>query len=229
MENAIVIKDVNKSFIEQKVLDDINLSIKKNEIVSIIGPSGSGKSTLLRIIAGLEKPCKGKVLVNGSVGMVFQHGHLWPHKRVLDNVTEPLKAKNIQKCLAEKKAEAWLTRLGLENKMYAFPETLSGGEIQRVAIARTLVTNPNILLLDEITSALDPVLVSEILECLRMLAKEKRTLVIVTHEIAFAKEISNRIIFLNQGSIVEAGHPWKIISNPDDSKTRKFLSSILTR
>lgn len=225
MKHTIVMKDVEKSFNGRKVLDGVDLSIRKNEIVSIIGPSGAGKSTLLRIMAGLEKATGGQVLVQGRIGMVFQHCYLWPHKTVLENVTEALKTQKTETKEAEEKAKAILTRLKLKQKMFSFPDSLSGGEMQRVAIARTLVLEPDILLLDEITSALDPTLIKEILESLRLLAKEKRTLVIVTHQLAFAKEISDRVVFLNEGKVAEQGHPWKILSNPEKSATKSFISS----
>ena len=229
MKNTIVLKGVKKAFNGRNVLDGVDLSVRKNEIISIIGPSGAGKSTLLRVIAGLEEPNDGHVLVVGKVGVVFQHCHLWPHKTVLENVTEALKAQKMGADEAEEKAEAILDKLGLKHKSAAFPDSLSGGEMQRVAIARTLATEPQILLLDEITSALDPVLVNEILECLRLLAKERRTIVIVTHEMGFAKEISDRIVFLDEGKIAEQGHPWKIFTNPEKKATRMFVNSILMR
>jgi ABC-type polar amino acid transport system ATPase subunit len=230
MTNTITLEKVAKSINGRNILDGVNLTVRKNEIVSIIGPSGAGKSTLLRIIAGLDEPSGGRMQVYGKVGMVFQHCHLWPHKTVMKNVTEALiRAKKMSAKEAESKAHVILKKLGLMHKAKTYPDTLSGGEIQRVAIARTLAAEPEIVLLDEITSALDPVLVNEILDILRMLTKEKMTLVIVTHEMGFAREISDRIIFLDKGRIAEQGHPWKMFSNPENEDTRRFINSILTR
>jgi ABC-type polar amino acid transport system ATPase subunit len=227
MKHTIVLEGVKKSFNGQRILDGIDLSVKKNEIISIIGASGAGKSTLLRIMAGLENPTEGTVLVQGKIGMVFQHCYLWPHKTVLENVTEALNVQDAGS--SESKAMEMLRKFKLEHKALAFPDSLSGGEAQRVAIARTLVTEPDVVLLDEITSALDPLLVAEILEALRLLAKEKRTLVLVTHQLAFAKEISHRVVFLDKGAIAEQDHPWKMFSNPEKSETRCFLNSMLMR
>jgi polar amino acid transport system ATP-binding protein len=228
MLNTIKLEKVKKTYNGRDILDGVDLRVRRNEIVSVIGPSGAGKTTLLRLIAGLERPNEGRIVVEGKVGMVFQHSHLWPHKTVLENVSEALR-KDMSNEEAGAKAKEVLDKLGLEHKLSAFPDTLSGGEIQRVAIARTLARDPDILLMDEITSALDPVLVNEVLGILRKLAKEKRTLVIVTHQMTFAREISDRIVFLDNGSIAEEGHPWKILTNPEKRETRIFVNSVLTR
>jgi polar amino acid transport system ATP-binding protein len=228
MGRTIVLEGVRKSINGRTVLDSLDLSVSKNEILSVIGPSGAGKTTLLRIIAGLERPDEGRVRVEGKAGMVFQHSYLWPHKTVLDNVVEAL-LQEMEKQQAHEKARQMLERLGLADSISAFPDTLSGGEMQRVAIARTLATEPDVLLLDEITSALDPVLVAEVLSMLRKLAKEKRTMLIVTHEMGFAREISDRVVFLHGGRIAEQGHPWKMFSNPENAETRTFINSIIKR
>jgi len=179
---------------------------------------------LLRLIAGLEEPDGGKVQVNGKMGMVFQHSTLWPHKTVLENVSEPLmKVKKMGRGAAEAKAGEVLGKLGMLHRADAYPDTLSGGEAQRAAIARTLAMEPDVILLDEITSALDPVLVQEVMDTVRKLAKEKRTLVIVTHEMGFAKEVADTVVFLEGGKIVEQGHPYMIFGNPEKEETRVFL------
>jgi ABC-type polar amino acid transport system ATPase subunit len=204
--------------------------VRKNEVLAIIGPSGSGKTTLLRLIAGVESVDGGKITVAGKVGMVFQNGFLWPHKTVLENIVEPLvRVKRMARREAEEKAFAVMDKFGLRPRANDYPETLSGGEAQRAAIARSLVMEPEILLLDEITSSLDPVLVGEVLRTLRKLASEKRTLVIVTHELNFAKEVSDRVAFLDGGKIVESGHPAVIFGNPADERTSLFVNSINER
>lgn len=225
-----MLNGVRKLYNDSNALDGVDLRIDKNEIVAVIGPSGGGKTTLLRIIAGLEQVTEGQRIVDGNVGMVFQHCHLWPHKSVLENVMEPLiRVKKMGRTLAEHKAIETLTRFGLGHCVNTFPDTLSGGEIQRVAIVRTLVTEPDVLLLDEITSALDPLLVDEVIDMIRQLAREKRTLVIITHELQFAKEVSDRVVFLHGGKIVEEGHPYRIFTNPEHELTKKFVSSILKK
>lgn len=230
MKPTIVLDKVKKSFDGRNALDGIDFTVNKNEIVAIIGPSGGGKTTLLRAIAGLEQIDSGQRTVEGNIGMVFQHCHLWPHKNVLENVVEPLlKVKKMSKKLAEQKAIETLSRFNLGHCLNAFPDSLSGGEIQRVAIVRTLVTEPEVLLLDEITSALDPILVDEVIEVIRQLAHEKRTLVLITHELQFAKEVSDRVVFLHSGKVVEEGHPHKIFTNPENELTKQFVSSILKK
>jgi polar amino acid transport system ATP-binding protein len=225
MEPVIKLERIKKSFNGRLVLDKLDLVVKKNEIVTLIGQSGVGKTTLLRTIAGLETPDSGNVAVQGVVGMVFQHCYLWPHKTVLENVLEPLiKVKKMDLRTAEAKAIEVLTKLGLAHRIKEFPDTLSGGETQRVAIARTLAMDPEILLLDEITSALDPVLVKEVIDTIRSLAREKRTIILVTHEMEFAKEISDRIVFLDSGEVLEEGNPYKLFTNPEHERTRLFVN-----
>lgn len=192
--------------------------------MTIIGPSGAGKTTLLRIIAGLERQDSGEVSVIGKVGMVFQQPNLWPHKTVLQNITEPLvKVKKLTVEAANQKAFSLLSRFGLETVTNSFPESLSGGEAQRVAIIRTLAMDPEILLLDEVTSSLDPELVSEVLVMLKKITTDKRTLIAVTHEMGFAKEISDRVIFFENGAVIESGHPHKIFTNPESERVRNFV------
>ncbi|MGL5347711.1 MAG: amino acid ABC transporter ATP-binding protein [Peptostreptococcaceae bacterium] len=239
----ITINNLNKSFGKLEVLKDINLEINKGEIMTIIGPSGSGKSTLLRCINLLENPTKGEVIFEGKnitdrkinidkvrqkIGMVFQNFNLFPHKTVIENITlAPTNLKIMTKEQATKKAEYLLERVGLLDKKDAYPIQLSGGQKQRIAIARALAMEPDMILFDEPTSALDPEMVKEVLDVIKELAKEGMTMVIVTHEMGFAKEVADRVIFMDQGKILETNSPEKIFQNPQHERTQEFFEKIL--
>ena len=238
----IEIKNLKKSFDDLQVLKGIDLNIDEREVVVIIGPSGSGKSTLLRCINYLEEPTGGEIIVdkiplNGEaninkvreeVGMVFQRFNLFPHMSVLDNITlAPQKVKKISKAEAEKTAHDLLDKVGLADKADSFPDQLSGGQQQRVAIARALAMNPKVMLFDEPTSALDPEMVGEVLEVMRDLAKSGMTMVIVTHEMGFAREVGTRLLFVDGGYIVEQGPPKEVFENPKEERTKLFLSKVL--
>ncbi len=244
MSEAILsVKNLSKSFGELEVLKDINVDIAEGEVISVIGPSGSGKSTFLRCINLLETPNSGTITYNGDivnepkydkrklhqeVGMVFQRFNLFPHKTVLDNIMlAPLKLKRGSKAEIREHALELLDKVGLKNKADEMPGNLSGGQQQRVAIARALAMNPRVLLFDEPTSALDPELVGEVLKVMQDLAEEGMTMVVVTHEMGFAREVSNHLIFMEGGYIVEEGDPKEIFANPKNERTRKFLSSVL--
>lgn len=229
MDENIVLKlnNISKSFGGLNVLVDISLQVNKGDIFSIIGPSGSGKSTLLRCISGIEKIDSGSITINGSVGMVFQQFNLFPHYSVLENVFKPLIIVNkISKSEAEEIAFKLLKKVKLEDKVNSYPSKLSGGQKQRVAIARALAMNPSIMLFDEPTSALDPELTIEVLQTIKELSKEDMTMIIVTHEMNFAKEISNRTIFMDKGKIVEEGSAEKVFLSPENNRTKEFLTRI---
>lgn len=229
MDENIVLKlnNISKSFGGLNVLVDISLQVNKGDIFSIIGPSGSGKSTLLRCISGIEKIDSGSITINGSVGMVFQQFNLFPHYSVLENVFKPLIIVNkISKSEAEEIAFKLLKKVKLEDKVNSYPSKLSGGQKQRVAIARALAMNPSIMLFDEPTSALDPELTIEVLQTIKELSKEDMTMIIVTHEMNFAKEISNRTIFMDKGKIVEEGSSEKVFLSPENNRTKEFLTRI---
>ena len=239
----IRVSNLNKSFGKNHVLKGIDEHIKKGEVVVVIGPSGSGKSTFLRCLNLLEEPTSGKIVfednditdkkvdinkIREKMGMVFQQFNLFPHKTVLENLTiAPIKVKGISKAQAEKKAMELLDRVGLSNKAKAYPSSLSGGQKQRIAIARALAMEPDVMLFDEPTSALDPEMVGEVLNVMKDLAKEGMTMVVVTHEMGFAKEVGDRIIFMDNGNIVEQGTPEEIFSNPKNPRTIDFLSKVL--
>ena len=241
--NLLRINKLSKEFNKKKVLENINMEIKQGEVIGIIGPSGSGKSTLLRCINFLEEPTEGTIEFNGkivindrkkieelrtNIGMVFQEFNLFERKNVLTNIiTAPILTKKMTKNEAIEEAIKLLKFVGLEDKIYSMPETLSGGQKQRVAIARALAMEPKLLLLDEPTSALDPELIQEVLKVIKMLAQEKITMLIVTHQIKFVKEIADRIIFMENGKIIEEGTPSEILENPQINRTKKFLSDIL--
>lgn len=244
MNNAVLeIKRLYKSFGKLKVLNDINLNVKKGEVVAVIGPSGSGKSTLLRCIKGLERYEKGEIYFNGyklmekdrnfrkmqqDIGLVFQHFNLFPHMTALQNVMEGLvTVKRMDKKDAEKIALSLLKKVGLEEKKDEYPSRLSGGQKQRVAIARALAMEPKLMLFDEPTSALDPELVGEVLNVIRDLAKEGMTMIIVTHEMGFAKEIADNIVFMDKGVILEQGKVEEIFKNPRHERTKMFLEKII--
>lgn len=239
----IRVNNLHKSFGKNDVLKGIDEHIEKGEVVVVIGPSGSGKSTFLRCLNLLEEPTSGKVVFEGNditdkkvdinkirekMGMVFQQFNLFPHKTVLQNLTiAPIKVKGLSKAEAEKKAIELLERVGLSNKATAYPSSLSGGQKQRIAIARALAMEPDVMLFDEPTSALDPEMVGEVLNVMKDLAKEGMTMVVVTHEMGFAREVGDRIIFMDNGSIVEQGTPNEIFSNPKNPRTIDFLSKLL--
>jgi ABC-type polar amino acid transport system ATPase subunit len=237
------IKNLTKSFGDLEVLRDINVSVEKGEVVVIIGPSGSGKSTMLRCINLLEQPSGGEILYQDEditklgkkvteyrkhVGMVFQRFNLFPLKTVLENVMfAPLKLNKLTKKEAAEQATELLIKVGLESKINVYPSALSGGQQQRVAIARSLAMNPDILLFDEPTSALDPELVGDVLEVMKQLAKEGMTMLVVTHEMGFAKDVADRVIFMDGGYIVEDDTPHNIFTNPKNERTRAFLARVL--
>ncbi|WP_028983152.1 amino acid ABC transporter ATP-binding protein [Sporolactobacillus terrae] len=235
---------VYKDFGSTKVLKDVSLAINKGEVVVIIGPSGSGKSTFLRCINLLEPPTKGSVLIDDQdlvslkqkqvtkvrekVGMVFQHFHLFPHKTVLDNlIYAPMKVKKLSKDEAVKRAEALLEKVGLLDKKNQYPNKLSGGQKQRVAIARALAMEPEYMLFDEPTSALDPEMVKEVLDVIQSLAESGMTMVIVTHEMGFAKQVANKVVFMDDGRILESNTPEAFFSNPKTDRAKDFLKKIL--
>ena len=200
----------------------------KGEIVAIIGPSGSGKSSLLRCINGLNKITSGEVILKGTTGMVFQHFNLFPHMTCLKNITyAPIKVKGVDKDVAEANAMRLLDMVGLASKADVYPNHLSGGQKQRVAIARALAMEPDIMLFDEATSALDPEITGEVLEVMKALADEHMTMVVVTHEMGFAKEVADRVIFMDQGRIVEEGSPDEIFNNPKSDRLKEFLGTVL--
>lgn len=239
----IHIKNLQKQFGDIHVLRGISCDIQEKEVISIIGPSGSGKSTFLRCINGLEDITSGEIEVNGfklpdaktninqlreSVGMVFQRFNLFPHMTVLENlILAPMDVKKMSKNDAINKAEGLLVKVGLIDKIDAYPNQLSGGQQQRVAIARSLMMDPKVMLFDEPTSALDPELVGEVLAVMKALAQEGMTMVVVTHEMGFAREMSTRVIFIDQGIIQEQGSPEQIFNNPQNERTQLFLSKVL--
>ncbi len=243
MEEIIRIENLEKSFDQLRVLKDINLNVKKGEVVCIIGASGSGKSTLLRCINLLEEPDAGHIyfkdqdltdlstdinVLRENIGMVFQGFNLFNNKNVLDNCTLAMTAvKKMNKSEAEAIAIGHLTAVGLKEFIYADPRTLSGGQKQRVAIARALCMNPEIMLFDEPTSALDPEIVKEVLDVMQRLANEGMTMVVVTHEMQFAREVSDRVVFMDQGVILEEAPPEQIFTQPKMPRTREFLSRYL--
>ncbi|MBN9654956.1 amino acid ABC transporter ATP-binding protein [Halobacillus sp. GSS1] len=239
----ITVKDLHKSFGSNEVLKGINAEIKEKEVVCVIGPSGSGKSTFLRCLNLLEEVTSGEVIIQGDnltdpkinindvrsrVGMVFQHFNLFPHKTVLDNITiGPIKVKKMKKAEAEKVARPLLEKVGLSEKADAYPESLSGGQKQRVAIARSLAMEPSIMLFDEPTSALDPELVGDVLAVMKELAQEGMTMVVVTHEMGFAREVGDRVLFMDEGIIMEEDVPDNLFGNPQNPRTQEFLSKVL--
>ena len=238
----IDIKNLHKSFGEHEVLKGIDLHINPQEVVVIIGPSGSGKSTLLRCMNLLEEPTSGSVVVDGidltgdsdinkareEIGMVFQRFNLFPHMTVLQNITlAPIKVRNMAKDEAEKIARELLERVGLADKADAYPPQLSGGQQQRVAIARALAMRPKVMLFDEPTSALDPEMVNEVLDVMKSLANEGMTMAVVTHEMGFAREVGDRLLFVDGGNIIEQGAPKDVFEKPKEERTKLFLSKVL--
>lgn len=239
----IKLENVNKHFGKLHVLKDINLSVETGEKLVVIGPSGSGKSTLIRCMNYLEKPDSGTIIVDGieitapkapvtkvreQVAMVFQGFNLYPHKTVLENLTlAPIKIQKVPKEQAEKTGMEYLDRVGLKHKANAYPSQLSGGQQQRVAIARALNMHPKVILFDEPTSALDPEMIQEVLDVMVNLSHEKITMVVVTHEMGFARQVADRVIFMDGGEIIEQGNPEHFFKNPTNERTKIFLSKIL--
>ena len=239
----ISVKNLRKNFGKLEVLKGVNVEIKKGEVVVVIGPSGSGKSTFLRCLNLLEEPTGGEITFEGisitdkkvdidnirqKMGMVFQQFNLFPHLSVLENITlGPRKLKNLSVTEANEIAFTLLKRIGLEDKANSFPSQLSGGQKQRIAIARALAMSPDVMLFDEPTSALDPELVGEVLDVMKKLAFEGMTMVVVTHEMGFAKEIADRVLFMDEGLVVEENIPAELFSNPQHPRTKDFLSKIL--
>lgn len=238
----IEIKKLYKSYGDNEVLKGIDQTVSEAEVLCIVGPSGSGKSTMLRCINLLEIPTYGEVYIDGELvtsqnineirtkmGMVFQNFNLFPHMTVLENVTcAPINVKGVSNADAEAKAMELLTRVGLDNKANAYPRSLSGGQQQRVAIARALAMDPEIMLFDEPTSALDPEMVGEVLDVMKDLAKEGLAMIVVTHEMGFAKEVADKVIFMDEGVIVEQGTPEEVLVNPSEERTKNFLSKVLS-
>nr|WP_283808382.1 amino acid ABC transporter ATP-binding protein [Geovibrio thiophilus] len=246
----VQMQNLHKYFGENEVLQGIDISVAKSEVVAVIGPSGSGKSTLLRCVNYLEEPTEGEIFIEGNllnvkgmrrkefqrhlnrirtkVGMVFQQFNLFPHMTVLENVIEaPVHVLKKPRKQAEKAAEEILEKVGMLEKRDAYPKTLSGGQKQRVAIARALAMEPDIMLFDEATSALDPELVGEVLKTMEDLAKEGMTMIVVTHEMDFARRVADRVVFIAEGKIVEQGKPEKIFAEPDEERTKQFLGTFI--
>ncbi|WP_150272589.1 amino acid ABC transporter ATP-binding protein [Paenibacillus tepidiphilus] len=239
----ITVRNLQKSFGAHKVLTDINVDIHSREVVVVIGPSGSGKSTFLRCLNLLEQPQEGEIIIEGvsllskdtkindirrDVGMVFQQFNLFPHKKVIENIMlAPVQVRKWPEEQARRKALELLQKVGLSEKAEAYPASLSGGQAQRVAIARALAMEPKIMLFDEPTSALDPEMVGEVLAVMKDLAREGMTMVVVTHEMGFAREVGDRVIFMEQGQIVEEGRPEQLFGSPSHERTREFLSKVL--
>jgi arginine/lysine/histidine transport system ATP-binding protein len=242
---VIKIENIYKQYGDLQVLKGINKTVKNGEVVAIIGPSGGGKSTLLRCINLLEKPDKGDIKIKDKsitakctdinklrqkVGMVFQHFNLFPHKTVLENLTiAPRKIKKTSKAKAEAKAKELLKIVGLLDKIHEYPNKLSGGQKQRIAIARALAMEPEVMLFDEPTSALDPEMVNEVLDTIKNLAKNGMTMIIVTHEMGFARNVASRVLLMDGGIVVEDGTPKKVFDNPTNERTKEFLNKILKK
>ncbi|MEK4848595.1 amino acid ABC transporter ATP-binding protein [Paenibacillus sp. FSL H7-0756] len=243
MEPVISVKHLHKSFGAHQVLTDISVDIHSREVVVVIGPSGSGKSTFLRCLNLLEQPQAGDIIIEGTslmakstrinnirteVGMVFQQFNLFPHRKVIENIMlAPMKVRKWTADQARQKALELLQKVGLSEKAEMYPASLSGGQAQRVAIARALAMEPKIMLFDEPTSALDPEMVGEVLAVMKELASEGMTMVVVTHEMGFAREVGDRVLFMEQGAIVEQGAPGQLFGSPSHERTREFLSKVL--
>ena len=239
-ENILELKKINKFYGELHALKDISLEVKSGEVVVLLGPSGCGKSTTLRCINGLESIESGEIIIDGEVidakfkewqrirqkvGMVFQSYELFDHMNVIDNVLlGPLKVQKRDRAEAEKTADMWLSKVGLLDKKFAYPKELSGGQKQRIAIVRSLCLNPEIMLFDEVTAALDPEIVREVLDVILNLAKDGMTMLIVTHEMSFARAVANKIVFMDAGAIVEISEPEEFFTNPKSERAKKFLN-----
>ena len=242
-DTMIQVKDLHKSFGKNNVLNGISTDIKKGEVVVVIGPSGSGKSTFLRSLNLLEQPTSGSIIFDGDeitdpktnidlhrqkMGLLFQHFNLFPHKTIRENIKlAPVTLKKMTKEEADKRADELLERVGLADKANAYPEQLSGGQKQRIAIVRSLAMDPEVMLFDEPTSALDPEMVGEVLDLMKQLAREGMTMVVVTHEMGFAREVGTRVVFIDEGKIKEQAEPEEFFSNPKDERLKEFLSKIL--
>ena len=244
-ENDVIIdvKDLHKSYGQTEVIKGVDMTVRKGEVICIIGPSGAGKSTILRCLNGLEQATGGKIVVNGhdltdshvnidqvreQVGMVFQHFNLFPHKTVLQNITlAPVTLKKKTPAEAEAQARALLERIGLSDKADEYPNMLSGGQKQRIAIVRALAMDPEVMLFDEPTAALDPEMVGEVLDLMRDLAKDGMTMAVVTHEMGFAREVADRVVVMADGKILEEGSPSDIFDHPQDPRLQDFLSKVL--
>jgi len=243
MSEILRVENLWKSFGKLTVLKGVNLTLNRGEVLVIVGPSGGGKSTFLRCINHLEKPDRGRIIFDGQevdeskininqirskIGMVFQQFNLFPHLKVVENLTlAPIKVKGLEESEAMKKARKLLEKVGLIDKIDSYPSQLSGGQQQRVAIARALMMDPDLMLFDEPTSALDPELVGEVLDTMKSLARDGMTMIVVTHEMGFAKEVADRIAFMEDGNFVEEGPPEEFFKNPKNPRTREFLSRIL--
>ena len=243
MTEKILVEHLVKKYGDNAVLNDINVAINEGDVVCVIGPSGSGKSTFLRCLNQLEEASSGDIIIDGAnltdkntdinqvrqhIGMVFQHFNLFPHLSILENIVlAPTDLGRLSKDEAEKKALELLERVGLADKKDAYPDSLSGGQKQRVAIARALAMNPDIMLFDEPTSALDPEMVGDVLGVMKDLAKQGMTMVIVTHEMGFAKEVANRVMFIDGGNFLEDGSPEQVFENPQNPRTKDFLDKVL--
>lgn len=228
MENILEMKNIVKEFDNCTALHEVDFSLKKGEIVAIIGPSGSGKSSLLRCINGLNTITSGSIELRGTTGMVFQHFNLFPHMTCIKNVAyAPIKVKKMDKEEAYKKGMELLDMVGLASKADDYPNHLSGGQKQRVAIARALAMEPDIMLFDEATSALDPEITGEVLEVMKRLAEEHMTMVVVTHEMGFAREVADRVVFMDHGKVVEEGTPEEIFGSPKNERLKSFLSTVI--
>lgn len=242
-ENIIVIKDLKKKYDKLHALDGVNLEVKKGEVISIIGPSGSGKSTLLRSITLLETPSEGEIYFEGKkvndkknninltrqkIGMVFQQFNLFPHKTVIENmILAPMKVLKLKEKDAKELAMSLLKKVGLEDRADEYPSKLSGGQKQRIAIVRALCMKPDVMLFDEPTSALDPEMVGEVLQVMETLAKDGMTMLIVSHEMGFAEQTASRVLFMDQGKILEQGSPEQIFHNPESQRLKDFLSKVI--
>lgn len=240
----ISVKNLKKSYGDKEVLKGINIDISDGSVVVVIGPSGSGKSTFLRCLNRLEEVNDGQIFLDDQeitdknididrlrqkMGMVFQHFNLFPHKTIIENITlAPVETKKMTQAQAQEKALKLLKRMGLEDKKDVYPSSLSGGQKQRVAIARALAMDPEVMLFDEATSALDPEMVGEVLSVMKDLAKEGMTMVVVTHEMGFAKEVADKVLFMEEGIIYEQGTPEEIFAHPKEKRTREFLSKVLS-
>ena len=242
-EIKVHVQDLHKSYGDTEVLKGLNLDVKTNEVVCMIGPSGSGKSTFLRCLTDLEMPSKGQVVINGydlsdaqtnidlvreNIGMVFQHFNLFPNMNVLQNITlAPIQLKKMTPQEAEKTAKDLLDQVGLADKATALPTSLSGGQQQRVAIARALAMHPKIMLFDEPTSALDPEMVGDVLDVMKQLARDGMTMIVVTHEMGFAKEVADRVVFMADGLIQESGAPKDVFEHPKNPRLQDFLNKVI--